>query len=103
MLSIYDLTVEYRENPIGIDCAAPRFSWKLRSDRRDTVQRSYQIHVTDEHGAFCWDSDLVNSARSVAVSYSGSPPPCLSKASAPERRCAGRGFTRPRWACTSSL
>ncbi len=29
MLNIYDLTIEYRENPIGIDCAAPRFGWKL--------------------------------------------------------------------------
>ena len=25
----YGLTTEYRTNPVGIDCAVPRLSWKL--------------------------------------------------------------------------
>ena len=31
MLQIYDLKTEYLSNPLGIDAANPRFSWKLRS------------------------------------------------------------------------
>ncbi len=73
MLSLYDFTVEYREDPIGIDCAAPRFGWKLKSDDRDTVQSFYQIQVTNEHGAACWDSGRIDGARSIAVPYAGNP------------------------------
>lgn len=71
MLSIYDLTVEYRENPIGIACAAPRFSWKLKSDRQNVAQRAYRIKITDEDGKIVWDSGRVESGRSVAIPYDG--------------------------------
>ena len=30
--SIVDLTTEYRDQPIGIDTDAPRFSWKMDSN-----------------------------------------------------------------------
>ncbi len=73
MLNIYDLTIEYRENPIGIDCAAPRFGWKLKSDRQNVAQRAYQIVVASDDGNMVWDSGRVESGRSVAPPYSGEP------------------------------
>lgn len=47
-MRLYDFRTEYRENPIGLTEKAPRFSWKIESDEKDTVQTSYEIKVTDE-------------------------------------------------------
>ena len=49
-MRLYDFRTEYRENPIGLTEKAPRFSWKIESDEKDTVQTSYEIKVTDENG-----------------------------------------------------
>mgnify|MGYP000326169985 CR=1 FL=1 len=38
MLKLYDLTTEYKREPLGLDEAQPRFGWKLDSDQQDTVQ-----------------------------------------------------------------
>ena len=53
-MKLYDLRTEYRENPIGLTEKAPRFSWKIESDEKDTVQTSYEIKVTDENGKLVW-------------------------------------------------
>ena len=45
MLKLYDLTIEYKHNPLGLDEVQPRFSWKLDSDKQDTVQTSYRLQV----------------------------------------------------------
>ena len=37
-MKLYDLRTEYRVNPIGITEKHPRFSWKLESGERDTIQ-----------------------------------------------------------------
>ena len=39
MLKLYDLTTEYKREPLGLDEAQPRFGWKLDSDRQDTVHK----------------------------------------------------------------
>ena len=39
-MKIYDLRTEYRENPIGLAVKSPRFSWKMRTDEKNTVQNS---------------------------------------------------------------
>ena len=39
------LTIENLTNPSGIDLANPRFSWKLSSNKRNTVQTAYEIRV----------------------------------------------------------
>ena len=44
MLRIERITVDYTENPVGIT-KAPRFSWIIDSDKRDTVQTSYHLEV----------------------------------------------------------
>lgn len=43
MLKLYDLTTEYKREPLGLDEAQPRFGWKLDSDRQDTLQTAYRL------------------------------------------------------------
>ena len=72
MLIIYDLKTEYRKNPFGIDAKNPRFSWKLNSDHRGVMQKSYRITAwTDEE--LIWDSGEVLSADSQRIRYTGKP------------------------------
>ena len=70
MLKISELKTEYRQNPIGLDVAKPRFSWILKSDRNDTVQCSYSIIVKGADG-IVWDSGKVENSQSVLSVYSG--------------------------------
>lgn len=71
-MKITDLRVEYRQNPMGMDILKPRFSWKLESDRQNTMQTAYQIQVTSE-GQMVWDSGCQKSGQSVLVEYGGLP------------------------------
>lgn len=66
---IRDFLIEYREQPLGID-EKPRFSWKLESNRKDVVQKGYQILVSG-NGKLVWDSGIVESEQSVLIPYEG--------------------------------
>ena len=69
-MKIYDLKTEYRNNPIGLDISVPRFSWKMRTDEKNTVQSIYRIEVnTDKKNV--WDSGMRESSDSVLVPYEG--------------------------------
>ena len=70
MLYIYDLKTEYKRNPDCIDVAVPRFSWKLESDGRGVMQKSYHL-VAYSEGAVVWDSGVVESSRSKCIFYQG--------------------------------
>lgn len=48
MLTILETTCEYRKDPLGLDERRPRISWKLRSDRRNTLQISYRLQVAND-------------------------------------------------------
>lgn len=72
MLTVYDCKTEHLTDPIGLDCSAPRFSWKLRSDRTNVVQISYRIVVTCDNDVF-WDSGLIASDASQNIRYAGQP------------------------------
>ena len=39
----HGLTVEYRENPCGLDAPAPRLGWKLAADGRDVMQAAWRV------------------------------------------------------------
>lgn len=73
MIKAACLKTEYRNNPVGIDEKTPRFSWKLISDKKDVIQQSYRIVVTDESGNVSWDSGIVNTDESIGVCYQGNP------------------------------
>ena len=59
-LSLTELLVEYLRSPLGLDEKAPRFSWQLSSDKKDTLQTAVEIRVreakTEEE---VWDSGLL--------------------------------------------
>ena len=64
------LRVEYLPNPLGIDVAKPRLSWRITSSERNTVQVAYQIQVTRD-AKVIWDSGRTTSDASVFVPYDG--------------------------------
>ncbi|WP_235906247.1 glycoside hydrolase family 78 protein [Ginsengibacter hankyongi] len=76
-LSAQNLLVENKVNPIGIDVKSPRFSCQLISDKRNVVQTSYEIRVSDnlqdllKNKKLVWNSGKVLSDSSVYVLYKG--------------------------------
>ena len=80
MLTIDNLTCEYRTNPLGIDVTAPRLSWKLVGDQAGLRQAAYRILAAStpallaEGKADLWDSGRVESDASVLVPYGGPKP-----------------------------
>lgn len=70
MLKLYDLTIEYKHEPLGLDEVQPRFSWKLESDKQDTVQAAYRLTL-NSGGKTVWDSDRVESEQSILNEYLG--------------------------------
>ena len=66
MFACYDLRIEYQKNPIGIDEEKPRFSWKIKSDSKNVMQKAYRIVVDD-----VWDSGKVGSSESLHLEYNG--------------------------------
>ena len=71
------LRCEYLEDPIGLDVAEPRFSWRMESDARGARQTARQVQVaTDaEHLAAgtgdMWDTGKVADDRSLHIVYGG--------------------------------
>jgi len=75
VLTVKDLTIEHKKNPIGIDVLQPRFSWKVEGSVRNLMQTTYMIRVaTDEKfssGKIVWQSGKVQSDQSILIPYSG--------------------------------
>ena len=46
MLKLYDLTIEYKHEPLGLDEVQPRFGWKLESDSQNTLQTAYRLQLS---------------------------------------------------------
>ena len=69
MFMLYDLTVEYKTAPLGLDVPRPRFSWKLSSDLQNTNQAAYRIVLTGAGST--WDTGYVKSGQSILIPYSG--------------------------------
>jgi alpha-L-rhamnosidase len=74
-LSVKDLTVDHKVNPIGIDNRYPRFSWKIGGTGNNILQTAYSVRVaTDEKfsaSKVVWQSDKVASDESILRSYQG--------------------------------
>ena len=75
VLSVKDLTVDHKVNPIGIDNKYPRFSWKIGGTGNNILQTAYSVRVaTDEKfsaSKIVWQSDKVESDESILRSYKG--------------------------------
>lgn len=78
-LAVTHTTVEYLENPQGLDVPNPRFSWMLESPERGAVQSAYQILVSgSKEGAEAgegeiWNTGKVGSGQSLNIPYGGQP------------------------------
>ena len=61
---IRNLQVEYRNTPLGIDVAQPRFSWQMATTagERGYAQTAYQIEVKDPKGSVVWDTKRIESS-----------------------------------------
>ncbi|NWF83064.1 MAG: alpha-L-rhamnosidase, partial [Bryobacteraceae bacterium] len=72
---IQNLMVEYRKTPLGIDVAAPRFSWQMAAaaGERGSRQTAYHLIVKDARGNVVWDTGRVESASSLGIRYEGRP------------------------------
>ncbi len=72
-----ELRVDNLKTPLGIDDAAPRFSWQLQDGARGARQTAYEVMVASraellrEGKADVWDSGRVASAQSLNVRYAG--------------------------------
>ena len=73
--AIQNLQVEYTKTPIGIDIEKPRFSWQMvvSDTSRGYFQTAYQLFITDPEGKVVWDSQKINSEKSLNIDYAGSP------------------------------
>ena len=75
----YDLKLEYRENPEGVDVMKPRFFWKLQSKEAGEYQKSYQLIVSNSKEKIeknignVFNSKKVRSAETTQIVYSGKP------------------------------
>ena len=75
-LSLYDLTVENKKDPVGIDNKQPRLSWKLKTDRKNVLQTNYHVQVATsksfDENSMVWGSGKIESGQSSYVRYEGS-------------------------------
>jgi alpha-L-rhamnosidase len=75
-VAVAGLETEERTDPLGIDAAHPRFSWRLESQRRGVRQSAYRVRVAssqrlaDSGKADVWDSGRVTTDRPFA-DYAG--------------------------------
>ena len=73
------LRCEYRINPLGIDEASPRLTWRVESKKRGAKQSAYHILVASsaeqlaKNTGDLWDSGKVTSDNSVNITYAGQP------------------------------
>lgn len=76
-INVGQLSIEYLNNPVGIDVAEPRFSWMLESKERNVLQTAYQLLVAlspeklNEGQADIWNSGKVLSGESVLLPFRG--------------------------------
>jgi alpha-L-rhamnosidase len=76
-LNVIGLKTEYKINPLGIDAAAPRLSWKLSSTLRNVMQASYQLRVAKDSAALVtgttlvWDTGDHKGDDAVSLPYAG--------------------------------
>lgn len=76
-LKVEKTYIENSTNPIGIDAVHPRFTWKLLSDARNSMQTAYEIKVATKienlktEKNLSWHSGKIISDNSVHIPYEG--------------------------------
>lgn len=76
-VSVTGLRTEQMVDPMGLDTAVPRMSWRLESSQRNVMQTAYRILVASSPELLAqdkgdlWDSGKVESDASVWILYQG--------------------------------
>ena len=72
-VTIYGMTVNDLQNPLGIDTAVPTFGWKLQSETRGQKQTAYTLTVAadDALNDVVWNSGKVESNDTTDIPYGG--------------------------------
>lgn len=70
MLNIQKITVEYRENPVGIDEETPVISYVLDSDRNGSAQKSVRLTVSAGENVV-WDTGTMQTEQTILHRYGG--------------------------------
>jgi alpha-L-rhamnosidase len=79
---VADLRCEYRKNPLGIDEASPRLSWRIEpvsATARGVRQSAYQVIVASTASRAAagqgdlWDTGRVAGDQSIQLPYAGKP------------------------------
>jgi alpha-L-rhamnosidase len=67
--SLRHVQVDFETTPNVVENTSPEFAWQLGSGK----QKKYSLNVTSASGASVWASGVVESDKSVGISYSGKP------------------------------
>jgi alpha-L-rhamnosidase len=72
-IAVKNLTCDHKINPVGIDNAKPRFSWKIYGTGNNIMQTAYSIKVSSDpkFSKIVWQADNVKSDESVLRLYAG--------------------------------
>ena len=76
-LIVKDLLCEYLVNPLGVDVANPRLSWKVESAQRSQKQIAYRILVASNkenlnaNKGDLWDTGKIESDKTAHIAYEG--------------------------------
>ncbi len=74
-LTLKDLTVDHKVNPVGTGNKQPGFSWKIKGPGYDIIQAAYIIKVATDQSfsplKTVWQSGKTESGQSVLVKYNG--------------------------------
>ncbi|TXS90282.1 Bacterial alpha-L-rhamnosidase [Parahaliea maris] len=72
-LSVTDLTVEHRQQPLGIDTPEPRIGWIVEANYNGARQTAYEIRVSSnrDNRGDVWSSGRVESGDSFDIVYTG--------------------------------
>ena len=69
MLTPFNLKVEYKKNPLGMDEPRPRFFYQLEGNGKKQISR--RITVTDSEGNTVWDSGEIQDSSTIQITYHG--------------------------------
>ncbi len=78
-MRVCSLKTEQLDEPLGLELARPRLSWRLESDRPGARQSAYRVRVASSPealaagGADLWDSGTVASDACFDIAYAGAP------------------------------
>lgn len=68
MLEIVRILMDYEKDPVGVE-EMPQFSWELKSDKRNVVQKAYQLQIAENRDftAPVYDSGKLESGESAHI------------------------------------